>query len=190
MRKFTLLGWLALFIAITMSCLFTSAETKIRPGDRIGDMEFFTNEDELQVLNLNEICSFDELFKGTCLIPTSLSGFCISSGWTEGSQAELELDMKDSEWSMTFDDHEIDLRAFGSHEFVSNTQLTRFWDVPDKMEKEIHKSSQVMQMWDVCVSNPGIGKHTIQYEFLLKNGVWRGYHIETYTFSVRAVAMP
>jgi len=169
MNRLACIGWVILLAVLMTACQFPG--TKIKPGDKIGDMEFISEFEECQAPNiLNDICTFDALNDGTCEVPASLTKFWVSTGWSEGSQESLELSWKDSEWSMTFDDYEVNLYAFGTYDMDWEDMRAR--------------------VWDVCVSNPTPGKHTVRYEFLLKNGVQRGNHEVIFNFTVLAAETP
>lgn len=172
MKRFAFIIWLILFAVLMASC--QSPETKIKPGDKIGDMEFINDYENCQAPNiLHDLCTEQEVvFDGTCTVPASQKMFWISTGWMEGSQEAMELAWKDSEWSMTFDGQEVDLWAFGTFDMD--------WTDPTGKVKDV----QYARIWNVCISNPPPGKHVVRYEFLLKNGVWRGNHELTLTFTV------
>ena len=175
MKKLAFISWLILFAALTASCQFPG--TKIKPGHKIGDMEFINEYEQCQAPNiLNDLCNQTQLDKGTCEV--ALSQFWISTGWMEGSQEAMELAWKDSEWSMTFDGHEVDLWAFGTFDMEWTDPTGKITDV------------QHARIWNVCVSNPTLGKHTVRYDFLLKNGPWRGSHYVNFNFTVLAAETP
>jgi hypothetical protein len=174
MKKIAFVSWMLLFAVLTASCQFPGS--KIKPGDKIGDMEFINEYEQCQVPNiLYDLCSEQEVvFDGTCEVPASQTKFWISTGWMEGSQQAMELSWKDSEWSMTFDGHEVDLWSFGTFDMD--------WTDPTGKVTDVQKA----RIWNVCVSNPAPGRHTVVYKFLLKNGVWRGTHEVPLTFTVLA----
>ena len=178
MKKLAFPVWLILFAVVMTACQFPVA--KIKPGDRIGDMEFINNWEDCQAPNiLHELCTEQEVvFEGTCTVPASQKKFWVSTGWMEGSQESMELSWKDSEWSMTFDDHEVDLYAFGTFDMD--------WTDPTGKVEYVQKA----RIWNVCVSNPAPGKHVVRYEFTLKNGVFRGDHELVFTFTVLADDSP
>jgi hypothetical protein len=175
MNKFAYISWMILFAVLTASC--QSPEAKIKPGDKLGDMEFINEYEQCQAPNiLNDLCNQTQLDEGTCEV--ALDKFWVSTGWMEGSQDAMELAWKDSEWSMTFDGHEVDLWSFGTFDME--------WTDPTGVVKDL----QYARVWNVCVSNPPLGKHTVVYNFLLKNGVWRGNHEVTFNFTVLAAEAP
>ena len=187
-KKLAHIGLAFLFIALLAACQVS--EAKIKPGDKIEKMEFINEYEKCPAPNLNEICSFESLFKGTCKIPESQTKFWISTGWLEGSQPALELAWQDSEWHMTFDGMEVDLPAFGTYDLDWQTLGGRAWDVHQKTYKEIRHGQEKVRMWKVCISNPEAGMHTVRYEFLMKNGVWIGNHVETFIFTVSDSEIP
>jgi hypothetical protein len=174
MKKNAFIIWLILLAVLTASCQLPGA--KIKPGDKIGDMEFINEWENCQAPNiLHELCTEQEVvFDGTCTVPASQTKFWVSTGWMEGSQEGMELSWKDSEWSMTFDGHEVDLWAFGTFDMD--------WTDPTGKVKDVQKA----RIWNVCVSNPAPGKHTVVYKFTLKNGVFRGDHELVFNFTVLA----
>jgi hypothetical protein len=182
MKKYSLACWLALGVILLVSC--ANMDQGIQPGDRIGEMEFISDYDDCPAPNLNEICSFDSLFNGTCEIPADVTRFWISSGWMEGSWDQLNLAWKESQWKMTFDDQEVDLDAFGITDIDWQIKPNRLWDVCKQTSKEVHSEREKARMWNVCVAYPSPGKHIVRYEFYMKNGPWRGSHVETFAFTV------
>ncbi len=178
MKKNAFIIWLILLAVLTASCQLPGA--KIKPGDKIGDMEFINEWENCQAPNiLHELCTEQEVvFDGTCTVPASQTQFWVSTGWMEGSQEAMELSWKDSEWSMTFDGHEVDLYAFGTFDMD--------WTDPTGKVLDVQKA----RVWNVCVSNPAPGKHTVRYEFLLKNGVFRGNHELVFNFTVLGEEVP
>ena len=178
MKKFAFASWLILIAVLTASCQFPGA--KIKPGDKIGEMEFINEWENCQAPNiLHELCTEKEVvIDGTCKVPASQTKFWVSTGWMEGSQEAMELSWKDSEWSMTFDGHEVDLYAFGTFDMD--------WTDPTGKVLDVQKA----RVWNVCVSNPSPGKHTVRYEFLLKNGVFRGNHELVFNFTVLGEEVP
>jgi hypothetical protein len=84
----------------------------------------------------------------------------------------MEMEWKDSEWSMTFDGQEVDLDAFGTFDMQ--------WTDPTGVVKDV----QYARVWNVCISNPTPGPHVVQYDFLLKYGPWRGNHTVMFNFTV------
>jgi hypothetical protein len=178
MKKFAFLGWLILLAVLVAACQSTGA--KIKPGDKIGEMEFINEWENCQAPNiLYDLCTEKEVvFDGTCTVPASQNKFWISTGWMEGSQESMELSWKDSEWSMTFDGYQVDLTAFGTFDMD--------WTDPTGKVKDVQKA----RIWNVCVFNPAPGKHVVRYEYTLKNGVWRGNHELVFNFTVLADDSP
>ena len=175
MKKFAFTTWLILFAVLTASCQFPGS--KIKPGDKIGEMEFLNVWEDCQAPNiLNDLCTQIQLDEGTCEV--ALSQFWISTGWMEGSQEAMEMEWEDSEWSMTFDGREVDLWAFGTFDMQ--------WTDPIGVVKDV----QYARVWNVCISNPPLGAHAVEYEFILKHGPWRGVHVVTFNFTVLAPETP
>lgn len=165
MKKMTSISGLILFAIFIVSCQFPG--TKIQPGDKIGDMEFTNIWEECQAPNIHEICEggWDALDEGTCEIPAEMTKFWVSTGWEDDTQELLELDWKDSEWNMTFDDYKVDLSAFGTFDLVAPSGLPA-------------------RVWNVCIINPEPGPHTVIYRFYLENGFRRGNHTTSLKFTV------
>lgn len=168
MKKFSFVSWLVLFAVLTASC--QSPEAKIKPGDKIGDMEFISDFEQCPAPNFSDICGFDALTAGTCEIPASMTQFWISRGWAEDTQEALDLAWKDSKWNMTFDGYKVDLYAFGTFDMDLLGQKAR--------------------AWNVCISNPAPGRHTVVYEFYMENGMEWGNHANTYVFTVLPAESP
>ena len=40
------------------------------------------------------------------------------------------------------------------------------------------------RVWDICISNPTPGRHTVVYDFFIKNSIEWGNFTNTYTFTV------
>ena len=144
--------------------------TKIKPGDKIGEMEFINVWEDCQAPNFTDICGgFETLEDGTCEIPADLTKFWVSRAWAEDTQEALELAWQDSKWSMTFDGHAVDLDAFGSFDMD--------WTNP---EGKVVRA----RAWNVCISDPAPGKHTVVYDYFIKNSFEWGNFTSTYTFTV------
>lgn len=168
MKKFAFVGWLILLAILITSCQFPG--TKIKPGDKIGEMEFINEWEQCQAPNFNDICGgFDSLLDGTCEIPADMTQFWISISLARDTQEDLELGWTDSKWNMTFDGYKVDLYAFGTFDM-------------DWVNDE--GTPQRARAWNVCISNPTPGKHTVTYDFFIKNGVRRGNFTQTYSFIV------
>ena len=188
MKTLSRLGCLSLLIVLMTSC--QPAASGIQPGDTVGSMQFVSDRANCRAPNISELCTFESLFDGTCLIPPAVDTFWVSSGWREGSAEALELAWKDSTWSMTFDDRAVDLAAFGTRDLDSQLQAEFAWDLGRKSNKEQSNEDDMERMWAVCIVDPAPGRHTVRYEFLMKNGVWRGNHVQTFTFTVMADQFP
>ena len=169
MKKLASIHWMILFAILTASCQFPG--TKIQPGDKIGDMEFINEYEKCPAPNWNEICrGFESLADGTCEIPADMTKFWISISLLQDTQEDLELAWKDSEWSMTFDGYNVDLNSFGTFDM----------DLPGKRARA----------WNVCISNPAPGRHTVVYEYFIKNAVEWGNFTNTHTFTVLPPGSP
>lgn len=139
--------------------------TKIQPGDKIGGMEFINEWENCQAPNFNDICGgFDTLIDGTCEIPAELTKFWISTSLLRDTQEDLEFGWEGSEWSMTFDGYAVDLPAFGTFDMDYEGKRAR--------------------VWNVCISNPVPGKHTVAYKWFIKNGVEWGNFENSLSFTV------
>jgi len=163
MNKIACLALIVL-AALTASCQFPGS--KIQPGDKIGDMEFISEYEQCPAPNFTEICGFPALVLGTCEIPADMTKFWVSTGWAEDTQEELELAWKDSQWSMTFDGHAVDLPAFGTFDMELDGQKAR--------------------AWNVCISDPTPGKHTVAYKSHFERGSEPGNRGNTLIFTVLA----
>jgi hypothetical protein len=162
MKKLTYLTLVVLLAALLHSCVFPGY--KLKPGDKLGDMEFINNYEACPGPNFSDICGFPALADGTCEIPKSIPVFWISTGWVENTQEELESTWKDSTWKLTFDGHEVDLSKFGTYDMELDGQKAR--------------------TWSVCISNPSEGKHTVYYEYEFINGVHLGKRHSNLVFTV------
>lgn len=150
-----------LMIFILVSCEFPGF--KIKPGDKIGDMQFM---DFCEGPNIHEICGgFENLYSGECVVPATNQSFWISTGWDEKTQEELELAWNVMEWKMWFDGRRIDLPSFGTYDFEVEGRKAR--------------------VWNVCITNPAAGAHMVKYVF--ENGPVaspEGYGEEIWKFFV------
>ncbi len=134
----------------------------IKPGTKIGEMEVL---DFCEGPNISEICTWDELEVGDCILPAGLDSFWISIGWVEDTQAQLEESWLGSRWSMTLDGRKVDLASFGTYDMDFEGKRAR--------------------VWDVCLSNPTPGEHAVQYDFFLEHSVRRGNHTTEMKFTVQ-----
>jgi hypothetical protein len=162
MKKIALL---ALFVLMTFSMVACSKKL-LQPNDTLGDMKLLSYcEGEL----VNKLCTPDELYEGTCVVPAGVTDLWVSAGWAEETTEELETAWKDSTWKMTFDGHPVDLSAFGTYDVEI--------DDPDY-------GLLKARVWNFCVSNPTPGKHNARYDSNLPNAYERGNHTEDWTFTV------
>jgi len=168
MKKLASVSWMVLLVVLMTACQFPG--TKIKPGDKIGDMEFVSDYESCPAPNFSDICGFDALADGTCEIPASMTQFWISIGWAEDTQEALELAWLDSEWNMTFDGYNVNLSSFGTFDMDLEGQKAR--------------------TWNVCISNPPVGKHTVVYLYSFENGSRPGNHTSALTFTVLAAESP
>jgi len=167
MKKLTHLTLLVLLAAWLPACIFPGY--KIKPGDKLGGMQFINDDEACPGPNFSDICGFPALADGTCLIPASTPVFWISTGWVEATQAELESTWKDSTWKLTFDGHELDLAKFGTYDMELDGQKAR--------------------IWEVCISNPPEGKHNVYYEYEFIHGVHLGKWFSDLTFTVEPASV-
>ena len=164
MKKLSCIISIVLFTITMASCYFPGY--KLKPGDKVEDMEFINEYEQCQAPNFSDICGFPALADGTCEIPASMTQFWVSTGWAEDTQEGLELAWKDSIWSMTFDNYKVDLPAFGTFDMDLEGQKAR--------------------AWNVCISNPTPGIHTVVYKIYFENGSRPGNHTYTLSFTVLA----
>jgi hypothetical protein len=159
-KKLACMICLVIVAGVLTACVFPGS--KLKPGDRIGQMELTTEYD----LNINYLCGFDELDAGTCRVPDSVSVLGVSTGWAEDTLEQLEAAWTDSVWTLTIDDREVNLPSFGTFDLDWGEQKAR--------------------VWDVGLSSLALGEHTVRYEFSLENSVERGNHTVVYQFTVVA----
>ena len=162
MKKLSFLLLVGLVASLLVSCYLPGS--KLKPGDKIGNMEFITEYESCPAPHLAEICSGATLEDGTCKIPASITKFWVGASWVEDTTEEVEEAWRDSEWKMTFDGKPVDLPAF------------RTFDMDFKDQKA--------RVWDVCVSNPAPGEHIVHFDFYMPNGVQHGNHAIDYVFTV------
>ena len=160
MKTLARLASSVLIIGFLPSC--TSSASTLKPGDKINGMELTTSFDR----NIHELCSFDSLFEGMCVIPVSAAPIGVSTGWSEDTLEALELAWSESEWKMTIDGQEVHLPSFGTFDLPFGGQQAR--------------------VWDVGLLNLSPGQHTVRYEFYLGNGSQPGNHTQVYAFTVEA----
>jgi hypothetical protein len=154
-------------VAIILITLSTACAPKmLKPGDKIGNMEIVNY---CEGNNIIEICSYEELEKGTCSVPSSWTTFWVSFGWAEPTIEELNTTFKDSTWKLTFDGKPIDINSFGTYDL----------DVQDPL-----LGPMKARVWDICIINPSSGAHTAQYDYKFVNGTRIGNHTEIWTFTV------
>src|SRR3989304_4857790 len=127
MKRLACITLFVLLAALISSCVFPGY--KLKPGDKLGDMEFINNYEECPAPNFSDICGFNALADGTCEIPASISTFWISTGGVENPQEELEFNWQDFKWTMTFDGHAVDLPVFGTYDMELDGQKARTWNV-------------------------------------------------------------
>jgi hypothetical protein len=170
MKTLAFVSWLVVLAVLMCACQFPG--TKLKPGDKIGNMEFISEYEQCQAPNFNDICGgFETLVDGTCEIPADLTKFWISISLARDTQEDLELGWQDSKWSMTFDGYQVDLPSFGTFDMD--------WTNPEgKLQRA--------RAWNVCIANPTPGEHTVVYDWFIKNGVEWGNFTSTYTFTALA----
>jgi len=157
---------LALIPLMVLTMVVSCSEKSLVPGDKVGEMVLLNQCDGVNILDL---CSFDELFSGSCQIPVSAGDLWVSAGWGEPTSNELEQAWKDSTWSMTFDDHKVDLTKFGTYDL----------DIPDP-----NLGLLKGRVWSFCINNPSIGLHTARYDFQFVHGSRPGKNAQDWTFTI------
>ena len=165
MKRLTLLAWIVLIAFSIAAC----SGKMLVPEDKIDDMQLLSSCDGVNILDL---CSFEELNEGTCKVPASITNLWVSSGWGEETSEELELSWKDSTWKMTFDDHKVDLAAFGTYDL----------DIIDPVLGPLKA-----RVWNFCISNPTPGVHNARYDYQFVNGSRPGNNAQDWTFTVLEV---
>jgi hypothetical protein len=140
------------------SCVLPGS--RLGPGDKIGGMELTTEFD----LNINYLCTFEDLGAGTCQIPSSVTALGVSTGWAEDTAQALDEAWRDSRWTMTIDGHKVDLEPFGTFDLDWGDQKAR--------------------VWDVGLSGLALGEHVVRYDFYLEHAIERGNHATIYQFTV------
>ena len=137
----------------------------LQPGDKIGDMELLNM---CEGTNIVEVCPYNTLLDGTCKVKPA-AYMWLSAGWTEKTTEELDLTFKDSSWKLFFDDHEVDIEAFGTYDV----------EVTDPVNGPVKG-----RVWNFCVGNITPGVHHLSYEHTFKYGSRPGFNIENWTFTV------
>ena len=134
-----------LFLIIMVSLVGLSSCTSksmIQPGDKIGDM-IVSNDLEIGIPNLNEICTFSQLTTDTCEISGNLSKLGVSTAWGEKSQEDLEEKWPKLSWKVTIDGYPVDLEKFGTFDMEIDNMKYR--------------------AWNIAITNPTKGKHEVHY---------------------------
>ena len=162
MKNFTQFALIALIVSFMVSCSVKA----LMPGDKLGEMVLMNDCDGVNIL---ELCSYDELFGGSCQVPASTGSLWVSAGWGEPTAEELETAWKDSTWSMTFDDHKVDLASFGTYDL----------DIPDPALGLLKG-----RVWNFCISNPTPGVHHARYDYQFVNGSRPGKNAQDWTFTI------
>ena len=156
--KVILSAVLATISLVLGGCVFPGS--KLGPGDKVGDMELTTEFD----INIHDLCSFDELGAGTCVIPVSVQVLGVSVGWSEDTQEALDAAWASSKWELAIDGRPIDLDAFGTFDLDWGEKRARVWDV------------------GLIGITPG--EHLARYEFFVDESFERGNHEQIYQFTV------
>jgi len=162
MKKMALLLLFVVMIASLVAC----KEKMLKPDDTIGEMKLLSFCEGAIV---NELCTYEELDEGTCVVPAGVKDLWVAYGWGEETAEELETAWKDSVWKLTFDDHPIDLAPFGTYDIDTSDPLL---------------GPMKLRVWNFCVSNITPGKHHARYDFYLPNAYERGNHAHDWTFTV------
>lgn len=156
-----------IILVIALSLLLISCEPKLlKPGDKIGDMELLSY---CEGTNIIDICTYDDLQDGSCVVPASWKTFWVSAGYAMKTTEELEISWKDSTWKLTFDGKPVDLTAFGTYDL----------EIEDPQE-----GTMKARVWNFCISNPLPGRHTARYDFTFVNGERVGNHNLRWEFTV------
>jgi len=161
MKKITLNS---LYLILVLSCAACSLlEGSLEPGDKIGEMVVSNNLD-IGDKNFNDICSFEQLLEADCEIPASNTKFGVSVAISEETSDMLEQAWKDSTWEVTLDGRKVAIEEFGTFDM----------DLGDMQARA----------WNIAITNPPLGKHSIEYKIRLFGGSRPGNHTQTYTFTV------
>lgn len=161
MKKEALVGLFFLLAVLFASC--SLLERRLKPGDKIGEM-VVSNNLNIGDKNFNDICTFPQLLDGICEIPVSNTKFGVSTGWSEATLEELNQAWTDSTWEVTLDGRKVAIEEFGTFDL----------DLGDSQAR----------VWNIAVTNPPLGKHTVIYKFSTFKGSEPGNHTNTYIFTV------
>jgi hypothetical protein len=161
MKKIVLIGLFFLAGLIFAACSLLGVSLK--PGDKIGEM-VVSNNLEIGMKNFNDLCTFEQLLDSVCEIPISNTKFGVSTGWGEATLEELEKAWKDSTWEVRINGRKVAIEEFGTFDM----------DLGDMQ----------VRVWNIAITNPPLGKHTVEYKFRLYGGSRPGNHTQTYTFTV------
>lgn len=159
-------------ITLLLASMTACAEKSLVPGDKLGEMELLSF---CEGVNILDICSFDMLQAGTCEVPASTPFLWISAGWGEKTSEELETAWQDSTWTLTFDDHQVDLPAFGTYDM----------DITDPV-----LGPMKARTWNFCISNPQPGKHQARYDYTFVHGSRPGKNAQDWSFTVLEPSQP
>ena len=156
MKKVLLLSF-SLLIAVVIACQPVGQSTDnsmLKPGDEIDGMVITTGISESPPLLA--FCSpaleNDGATTVDCQVPPSPK-LAIGHSFGVADQALQAMDWSALTWELSLDGHSIDLQAFGIHDFV----------IPDLAPRPspIREIFRQMKAWDVVLTNPTPGVHTL-----------------------------
>lgn len=163
MQRLMRIALIIMLIPLLTSC----APKELKPGDKIGNMEIVNY---CEGNNIVDICTFLELQAGTCVVPASWTKFWVSYGWAEPTVEELETRWTGSTWTLSFDDHPVDLEAFGTYDLEIQDPISGLWKA---------------RVWSICIINPSPGEHTARYDYTFVNGQMPDNFTEIWKFTIK-----
>jgi hypothetical protein len=144
-----------LLIAIILSSCQHPATTKLKPGDKIGDMILTTGA--AKAVPLWFFCSraseTNSVTTVECKVPL-VSRLAIGNTFGVPDIALADLDWAASAWELFIDNQPLDLGTFGTYYVVFPSMTSS----PSRI-REVFK---MIKVWDVVLENPGPESHTLR----------------------------